>query len=197
MHVYPNGLNDPDKINQGGWGGRFSFVKKEGIRSMSGVTKIKEEAELIYDPYYMYGNTDEGSDAIERWSKGYNNDFAARMDWSITKNYKDANHHPIAVLNGDKSRKVMEMTAVPGATVTLSANGSSDPDGDKLNYSWTYYDEPSSYDGPVEITNSKSSTANIRIPTDAGGKNIHIILELFDDGEPNLYAYRRMIINVK
>ncbi|MEQ8336168.1 MAG: DUF1593 domain-containing protein [Cyclobacteriaceae bacterium] len=197
MHVYPNGLNDPDKIDQGGWGGRFSFIKKEGIRSMSGVRKIKEEAELIYDPYYMYGNTDEGSDAIKRWSKGYNNDFAARMDWSITKKYKDANHHPIAILNGNNTRKVMETTANPNSTITLSAEGSKDPDGDKLNYSWTYYDEPSSYDGSVSIEKNTSSACMVKIPADSKGKNIHIILEIYDDGEPNLYAYRRMIINVK
>jgi hypothetical protein len=45
MHVYPNGLNDPEKIDQGGWGGRFSLEKKAGIRSMSEVAKINKEAE--------------------------------------------------------------------------------------------------------------------------------------------------------
>jgi hypothetical protein len=45
MHVYPNGLNDPEQIDQGGWGGRFSFEKQEGIRSMSEVAKIDENAE--------------------------------------------------------------------------------------------------------------------------------------------------------
>jgi hypothetical protein len=48
MHVYPNGLNDPEKIDQGGWGGRFSFEKKAGIRSMSEVHKINENAEPQY-----------------------------------------------------------------------------------------------------------------------------------------------------
>ncbi|MDT0687400.1 nucleoside hydrolase-like domain-containing protein [Autumnicola psychrophila] len=196
MHVYPNGLNDPDQIDQGGWGGRFSFNKKEGIRSMSEVAKINPEAETQYDPYYMYGNTDEGSDAIEKWEDGYNNDFAARMDWSITPKYSDANHHPIAILNGDKTRQVLEMTAAKGSTVTLDAKGSSDPDKDQLNYRWSFYDEPSTYNGEITIENSNSSKPSIKIPNNASGKNIHIILELFDDGKPSLYAYRRMIINV-
>ncbi|MEQ8531266.1 MAG: DUF1593 domain-containing protein, partial [Imperialibacter sp.] len=117
MHVYPNGLNDPEQIDQGGWGGRFSFTKQEGIRSMSEVSKIKEEAELIYDPYYMYGNTPEKAEAIKRWNKGYDNDFAARMDWSITSKYEEANHHPTAVLNGDKTRQVLKMTATAGSTI--------------------------------------------------------------------------------
>jgi hypothetical protein len=37
----------------------------------------------------------------------------------------------------------------------------------------------------------------VAIPSNARGKNIHIILELHDNGSPNLYAYRRVIINVK
>lgn len=77
----------------------------------------------------MYGNTSEGARAIKRWSKGYDNDFAARMDWSITSKYFDANHHPLAVLNGDTSRRVLESSATAGSRANLTAKGSSDPDG--------------------------------------------------------------------
>lgn len=197
MHVFPNGLNDPDKIDQGGWGGRFNLEKKVGIRSMSEVPKINNEAETQYDPYFMHGNTQEGSKAIKRWSKGYDNDFAARMDWSITGKYEDANHHPVAVVNGDNSRRVLEITAAPGSTVTLDANGSSDPDKNALSYAWSSYKEPGSYQGDVRIGNSSSAIATASIPSDAGGKSIHVILELYDNGAPNLCAYRRVIINLK
>jgi hypothetical protein len=197
MHVYPNGLNDPEQIDQGGWGGRFSFEKVEGIRSMSEVAKIDENAETKFDPYFMYGNTVEGAQAIKRWSEGYNNDFAARMDWSISNTYEDANHHPVAVLNGDKTRQVLNMTATAGSIIELSANGSKDPDGDSVTYSWFFYDEPSSYVGSVTIQNNSFSSVKVEIPKDAKGKSIHIILEIHDNGIPNLYAYRRMIINVQ
>ncbi|MDT0686461.1 nucleoside hydrolase-like domain-containing protein [Autumnicola psychrophila] len=193
MHVYPTGLNDPEQIEQGGWGGRFSFAKKEGIRSMS---CVEEENETKYDPYYMYGNTSEGSEAIKRWSEAYNNDFAARMDWSITEDYSGANHHPLAVLNGDQTRQVLKIKAAPGSTVALSAAGSSDPDGNAISYSWSFYDEPSSYEKSVTIRNSSSVSATVEIPEDAGNKTIHVILEVHDDGEPNLFAYRRVIISV-
>jgi len=197
MHVYPNGLNDPEQIDQGDWGGRFSFTKQEGIRSMSEVHKIKEDGETMYDPYYMYGNTSKGAKAIKRWSKAYNNDFAARMDWSITSNYEDANHHPVAVLNGDKSRQVLEITASAGSDIKLSAAGSADPDGNALSYSWSFYKEPGSYDETVTFQDNASESTKIKIPEDAGDKTIHIILEVHDDGSPNLYAYRRMIVNVQ
>ncbi len=59
-----------------------------------------------------------------------------------------------------------------------------------------FYDEPSSYNGFVDINNSTSSSAIIEIPEDAGGKTIHIVLQVSDDGTPNLYAYRRIILTV-
>ena len=192
MHIYPNGLNDPDEIDHGGWGGRFSWKKQVSIKSMRAV----KEEERQYDPYEMYGNSPDGTDAIKRWSKGYNNDFAARMDWSITAKYEDANHHPIAVVNVDETKRVLEVSAAPGSKVTLNAEGSSDPDKDGLTYAWSFYKDPSSYDGDVTIKNESGSSTTISIPADAGGKNLHIILEVHDDGTPNLYAYRRVIIKV-
>ena len=197
MHIYPNGLNDPEQIDQGGWGGRFSFTKIAGIRSMSGVSKIEKDGETKYDPYYMYGNSEEGADAIKRWSKGYNNDFAVRMDWSITPKYEDANHHPIAVLNGDRTREVLGINSLSGSRIELNALGSNDPDGDSLSYSWSFYDDPSSYNGSVEIQNNSSSIATVKIPENAEGENIHIILTIHDDGEPALTRYRRLIIHVE
>jgi hypothetical protein len=197
MHVFPNGLNDPEKIDQGGWGGRFSLQKVAGIRGMSEVPKIKKDAESQFDPYYMHGNTAEKAGAIKRWSKGYDNDFAARMDWSVTGNYAEANHHPVALANGDASRRVLEVAAIAGSPVKLTAEGSSDPDKNGLTYVWSVYEEPGSYKGSVTIENSSSSVATVVIPADASGKSIHVILELHDDGSPNLYAYRRVIIEVK
>lgn len=193
LHLYPNGLNDPERVEQGGWGGRFDPTKKPGIRGMS---CMKGEDER-YDPYLMYGNTAEGARAISRWRPAYDNDFQARMDWSITRNYADANHHPFAVVNGDTTRRVLSIAAAPGSSVTLSARGSGDPDGDSLVYSWYHDRDPSSYGGLVGVLNSSSDIATVSIPLDAGGAKIHIVLELHDAGSPNLYAYRRVILDVQ
>lgn len=193
MHVYPNGLNDPDSVEQGGWGGRFGTTKESGIRGMS----CMKGEDAPYDPYLMYGNTSEGAGAISRWRTGYDNDFEARMDWSITSTYADANHHPFAVVNGDASRQVLRISASPGSSVTLSAEGSGDPDGDSLVYSWSFYPEPGSYGGSVDVQDSSSASATVSVPSDAGGTTMHMILELHDTGSPNLYAYRRVIINVQ
>ncbi|MCD0459720.1 DUF1593 domain-containing protein [Roseiconus lacunae] len=192
MHVYPTGLNDPDKVDQGGWGGRFSLEKKTGIKSMRAV----KEEERVYDPYEMFGNTSEGAQAIKRWSKAYDNDFAARMDWSITGKYSDANHHPQAIVNGDATRRVLEMSVDSGSIISLNAVGSRDPDADSLTYKWSFYKEPSTWKESVAIDGASSRVAKVSVPAMASGTTIHIILELHDDGAPNLYAYRRLILNV-
>ncbi|MDT0645815.1 DUF1593 domain-containing protein [Zunongwangia sp. F260] len=197
LHLWSNGLNDPDEIDQGGWGGRFKTKKEDGIRVMDIAAKTPGLDEKRYDPYYMFTNTSEGMEAINRWKQHIHNNLQARMDWSISENYEDANHHPVAILNGDETKQILEIKAAPGSTVELSAAGSNDPDRDSLQYSWSFYDEPSSYDGPVKIQNSSSISATVEIPEDADGKNIHIILQIHDDGKPNLYALRRAIIRVE
>jgi hypothetical protein len=190
MHLFSNGVNDPDKLGQGGWGGRFE--KKTGIRGMS----CMNGEDAAYDPYTMYGNTPE-ENPIKRWEKGYNSDFAVRMDWTQTSDYNAVNHHPFVVVNGDPTRNIIEMNVSPGENATLSTQRTSDPDGNTLSYSWSFYKEPSTYKGAITIQNNSSQIATVSVPSDAAGKNIHLILEVRDNGSPNLYVYRRMILNSK
>lgn len=146
------------------------------ITQKSGVDESK------YDPYLMYTNTSEGVDAITRWKQHIWNNMAARMKWSVTNKYKDANHHPVACANGDNTRQVLEYTVEANSKIRLDANKSTDPDGNKLHFNWSFYKEPSSYNGTISILDSESAISDISIPSDAHGKSIHIILELSDDG---------------
>lgn len=193
LHIYPSGLNDPAEVSQGGWGGRFAASKLEGVRGM----RCMDGEDAAYDPYLMYGDAPESSQSIARWQSAIENDFEARMDWSISAKYEDANHHPVAVLNGNKSRSVIRQQVSPGDTIALSAEGSRDPDGDMLNYSWYHYKEPSTYEGAVNIDSDKDISATIKVPEDASGKSLHMILEVTDDGEPTLVSYRRVILSVE
>lgn len=195
LFVYANGLNEPEHIDYGGWGGRFSTEKISGIRGMDFIVKSGKD-ETQYDPYYMYGSTEEGIDAINKWKKHIFNDFAARMLWTTTENYSAVNHHPVAIVDGDNSLKVINKKAISGDSLIFDASASNDPDENTLDYKWSVYNEPSTYKGAITIEESFSSTCKILVPSEASGKTIHLILEITDNGTPALTAYRRIVINV-
>ena len=93
----------------------------------------------------MTRNLTEYLKPIWRWTEAFQNDFAARADWSV-KPYEEANHPPVVVLDHATALKVR-----PGETVKLSALGTSDPDGDDLQYRWWQYREAGTYDGFIGI----------------------------------------------
>ena len=197
MYLVDNGLNMPEQLDAGGWGGRFETTRIAGQRGMDWVQKNQLD-ETQYDPYYMFSNTPEGGASITRWKEQILNDFAARVQWSVTKEYSKANHHPnICMANENKhSRKIIFKDAKPGSRIKLNASSSNDPDGNKLSWNYYFYKEPSHYKGDVIINNSDSSECIVNIPSDAEGKRLHVILEVKDDGNPQLTSYRRIVINV-
>lgn len=77
-----------------------------------------------------------------------------------------------------------------GAKVSLSANGTSDPDGDKLTYRWSQYEEAHTYDGVVEIQYANQRDASFTTPDDAKGSTLHVICEVTDAGSPPLTRYQ-------
>lgn len=214
FHTMPNGLNDPEQQWQGGWGGRFSREKKKNVniavQEYAGAPCNKGGCWVNEEPYLDYWMYADASDSwtyqgqsyeniwvpIFRWRTDFQHDFAARMDWCVEK-FDDANHNPIAVLNGDKTKQVLYQTLPAGTSIELDAAGSSDPDGDGLSYDWWIYQEAGTYDKLIEIQGASSSKARIAIPADATGKTIHVVLTLHDSGVPRLASYRRLVIRVE
>lgn len=120
------------------------------------------------------------------------------MDWCV-KDCDQANHHPHAVINEDNSDVVLRLSAEPDDTITFDAAGSSDPDKDALRYFWWVYPEagrrPYGKTFPLEGTDAERIA--LTIPADAAGKEIHLILEVWDESEiVPLVDYRRAIIEV-
>ena len=88
--------------------------------------------------------------------------------------------------------------AAPSSTVKLSVVGSSDPDGDKLSYSWWPYREPGTYKGEVPVHDAERAVASIQVPADAkAGETMHLVCEVTDSGKPPLTRYARVIVTVK
>ena len=74
--------------------------------------------------------------AVWRWRPAFQNELAARMDWCVAEDSHQANHPPVAVLNGDRSREILFLVVEAGGELTLSAAGSADPDGDACAVLW-------------------------------------------------------------
>jgi hypothetical protein len=182
--VLPTGLSDPEHPEWGGWGGRF--------RQDAGGHYVDAE-----DTHWS-GRNDQAVRqkwSVARWRRAYQNDFAARMDW-VVRGPREANHPPVPALNGDGSHGVLRIDAAPGDRVTLDARGTSDPDGDRVEYRWWIYEEASTYLGRVAIAGGTSPEASLLVPADAAGKSLHVVLEATDQGEPPLTRYRRAVLQV-
>jgi hypothetical protein len=100
-----------------------------------------------------------------------------------------------------------ELTAKPGQRVDLSAEGSTDPDGDALSYLWFCYGEPgtlalsnSRTGQPLEIRDFDRPRARFTVPANRamppGTRTLHIILAVTDHGTPRLTRYQRVIVTV-
>lgn len=179
FYFLPNGLQNPEQPEYGGWGGRF------GLRDT-----------FYQDVKDTVGNETSYHATVWRWRPRFQNDFAARMDWCV-KGFDDANHRPTAVCLGDNSQRFVHRAIKAGDSLTLTTDGSSDIDGDAIHAKWYVYPEVGTYGRDVAIENADQLSATITVPRDAAGKTIHIILELTDSGTPPLTSYRRTVLHVE
>lgn len=193
LFLMNNGLGNPEHPNYGSWGGRYELYTPRTRKWFSEPETrpiwTDTEDEVQGNDSTLY-NTNKAT--IWRWRQAYQNDFAARMDWTI-KPYKEANHPPIARLAHPN-----ELIVKSGDTVLLSAEGSKDPDGVQLNYEWIYYREVGTFESgrPLQVQNKNQKNAGITAPPVSKPETIHIILAVTDDGTPALTRYQRVILTV-
>jgi hypothetical protein len=197
-----NGLNTPEKPNWGGWGGRYELYTPRMQKWFQEPETRPLWTNAIDEVMGVDGNWHTSNHAtIWRWRSAYQNDFAARIDWT-TKPYDQANHPPVV-----KLASPAEVTAKKGDIVQLSAEETTDPDGDDLSYEWFYYGEVGTFTTsnartgqPLEIKNSDQQQASFKVPSGRvmlpGIGTMHIILAVTDKGTPPLTRYGRVIVDV-
>jgi len=203
LYTINTGLGNPESPDWGSWGGRYvqvrdntwldpvpvaGYIYPEGrwyTGSAWGRNSMREGTQTTKEQRLEYFKP------IWRWSDVLQNDFAARADWSV-KSFEEANHPPRV--------KVAHSTikAKPGEKVRLSAHGTTDPDGDKLQYRWWQYQEAGSYKGVIEIESANDQDAFFTLPKDAPrGTSIHLVAEVTDSGTPALTRYQRVIVDIE
>ncbi|MEW6237367.1 MAG: nucleoside hydrolase-like domain-containing protein [Candidatus Omnitrophota bacterium] len=191
LNLINNGLGSDQNPAYGGWGGRYvlhqSYAETHPIYTNSRDTVTARD-----------GSTYTTAQAtVWRWREAFQYDFAARMDWCVAKNFQDANHNPVAIINAMPGKDILELNVKPGDKVELSCEGSSDPDGDKFDTSWFVYPEAGTYSGVVELSNSQGAKTAFIAPPIKERSTIHVILQLKDHGTPPLFSYRRAIVLVE
>lgn len=185
-----NGLGWYISPSYGGWGGRYELYRSYAEKGKIWTSSVNTQDDFALPD----GRTESSNQAtIWRWREAYQHDFAARMDWNIAGDFKEANHNPVAVLNGNAGKAVATAKIKAGEKVAFSTKGSSDPDGDKLTFRWFVYREAGS-GGNVKVENPESEEISFTMPELRNDQSLHIILEVKDDGNPALFSYRRIIL---
>ena len=212
LGLIDNGLNAYRRPDWGGWGGRYVYLKPYG-ETHPIWTQGGDEFRRVTSQDTVIGinGKEHVSDqaSIWRWRDAYQNDFAARMTWTVA-DFAHSNHAPVAVVNDKGGTAPIEMDVKAGDTVELNAAGSSDPDGQKLYYHWFHYDEAGLVDGNLStLTLTGNDTSQVAVHVDAvcrpdwlplipcrGDGVAHVILAVTDDGTPQMTSYRRVILHV-
>lgn len=212
LGLIPNGLNVPERPDWGGWGGRYtlhlpdrSTLDPDGF---NGGVPVPEETRPLWTnaidaftprvarPYGRATGAAERThkgfrETIWRWRDDFQNDFAARIGWTVL-NPANANHPPVVKLSHPD-----RLTVRSGDTVHLNALGTNDPDGDSLSYWWFQYLEAGNYPGAINLWGAENLYARgfiapeVKQPAEA-----HFILAVTDKGTPPLTRYRRVIVTI-
>ncbi len=210
LNLIPNGLNNPEHPNWGGWGGRYELgtpnvdlsTIHDGVEHTPETRPIWTDTQDTYKPYdnkksffvQMRDTTKFTSHfaTIFRWRDETQNDFAGRMLW-CTKSFEEANHNPVPVLNIPD-----ELVVYGGDVMELDCSNSYDPDGDALSAYWFQYTEAGTCKESLLGTHAPNQKYmhDVVVPDVKEACTIHLILRLTDMGTPAMTSYKRVIFNV-
>ena len=170
LGLIDNGLDAWRRPDWGGWGGRYIYRQPYGETHAIWTQGGDEFARVTsQDTVTGIDGREHVSDqaTIWRWRDAFQNDFAARMAWTVA-DFAHANHNPIAVVDGHAGSAPIELDVTAGESVTLDASQSSDPDGQPLRFHWFHYAEAGWADGNLAaLTLTGADTARVTVHADS------------------------------
>jgi hypothetical protein len=132
------------------------------------------------------------AEIASRFFAAAQNDFAVRLQWSVTAKFSNANHPPVVRIKGSQA-----ISAPSGSTVQLEGKVS-DPDHNAIRVTWWQYNDAGTYTGDITFSDPAALTTTLRVPDDAKtGQTINVLLEATDDGTPSLTRYQRVVVTVQ
>jgi len=188
MNMPGNGLRAYEDGSYGGWGGR-QLSNKESENFSFQMSDTSQQA--MVSALSSINSQNKSTNTYPDFFPAAQQDFAARLKWSVTPKYSDANHEPVVTIEGP-----LNVLVSPGETIRLNGNVS-DSDKDKVSIKWWQF-QVGTYPNKVDISNPTSLQSKVTIAKDAvAGQTIHLILEATDNGSPALTTYQRVIITIR
>lgn len=204
FNLIDNGLRAWQDPTWGGWAGRLdpksgtprsgrpSYMSTDIITMHNKTLEAARTSSTAEGGLSMYNfweaNRGEEDHSFPNMFPERNLSWAARMKWSVTPNYEDANHYP--VLTG-----LLSVSAKPGEKIEINVTAF-DPDGDQLDIKWWYF-PVGSYEGNLAVDSPYTAKTTFTVPEDAhSGDTIHFVLQAIDSGSPVLTKYLRTIITI-
>ncbi|KAF4975330.1 hypothetical protein FZEAL_7863 [Fusarium zealandicum] len=172
LYLVQNGLGDREDPMVGSWGGRWLPINV-GSRVFGD----------SIDTYYAPGGGNETSNkaTCARWRDHFQNDMAARMQWTVSEDFWNATHPPIPNVNGTSGPSPLRISVVPGQQVNLDASATYDPDqpanNSALSFEWFQYQQSGFQAGSnareqfqvkLEATEEDGETPDLQEANDAG-----------------------------
>ncbi len=215
LNLIANGLRAYENPQWGGWGGWMhpgvktptlfgppppvAPIDSSGIArglapagsEANKVSPPKEKQSIDFSSFHFPPVPPRTAAIAAHFFAAAENDMAARMLWSVTPRFSDANHPPVVRIKGP-----LAITAAPGTTVQLQGEVS-DPDHNEVTVRWWQYDDAGTYPGEITFSSPTQLTTTFHVPNNAkAGQAIDFILEATDNGTPPLTRYQRVVITV-
>lgn len=83
-----------------------------------------------------------------------------------------------------------------GETVSLSSEGSRDPDDNDITVQWFQYREAGTFKDSIELSEANAANVSFKAPELKEKECVHVILQIRDNGVSTLTSYRRKVIEV-
>ncbi|KAK9235052.1 hypothetical protein V1525DRAFT_411135 [Lipomyces kononenkoae] len=214
LYLIQNGLGSREHPEWGSWGGRYLPV------DVSGDSLFKHYHDTADRVVGANGKIFRSNHAtIWRWRTAFQNDFAARIQWTLSDDTSKANHAPVVSINGGSAGpEPLFLEAQAGSSIELDASNSYDPDGGELIFEWLHYKDVTATQWILDLEVATIEFEDVdktkpgrhvrckmpepeRCAVDhftgqpqSKGQIMHLILAVTDKGTPPMTTYKRVVV---
>jgi len=211
LNLIQNGLSSPEHPEWGGWGGRYSLLELSGASA-----HFVDASDIVVKDGRKYHSNHA---TIWRWRDHFQDSFAARIQWTLTKDIRKCNHAPVVEINGSTGVEPLFLEAEAGSEIELDATATYDPDGDDLDFHWFHYKDVSTAH-EFDVQTWKPKDIEFQRVDEKDGRKVklvlppaewsavdrvtgkalekgcehHFILQVTDRGSPPLTTYKRVVV---